>query len=148
MRRARSTVTATCFSPSFAVELQRERSNRARDHESLLQEKLKQARQTAEENLVFFVALHTQNHYWNDLESKTGTFKVALYTDDTDPISPLKIERLNQNQMADWSTLFPAMSPLDTGYFISFPPVEEVRNVRLLISGDPGAMEMTWRLTP
>ena len=143
---ARSTATATCFSPAFSVELQRERSRRAKDDPRLLDGHLNEAREAAEAQLTFFVSLHTQNHYWNDLESQQPTFKVLMYTDDSTPITPTKIKRLNQNQMADWSTLFPSISPLDTGYFISFPPPGRVSNLRLLISGDPGAMEMNWRL--
>ena len=52
----------------------------------------------ANETLEFFVALHTQNHYWNDLEVKRGTFKVQLYADDEPALLPDKIKRLNHER--------------------------------------------------
>jgi hypothetical protein len=144
---ARATSMATCLSPAFAGELQKERSKRARHDSGYAATKLSEAKTGANETLTFFVALHTQNHYWNDLERDTATFKVRLYADAKPAVAPNKIRRLNQNQMADWSTLFPTVGPLDTGYFISFSPVDGARKVRLLISGNPGAMEMVWKLS-
>lgn len=144
---ARATSMATCLSPAFAGELQKERSKRARHDAVFAASKLSEAKTGARETLTFFVALHTQNHYWNDLERANATFKVRLYADSNPAVAPKKIIRLNQNQMADWSTLFPTVGPLDTGYFVSFAPVDEARKVRLLISGNPGAMEMVWKLS-
>ena len=144
---ARATSVATCFSPSFAGELQKERSKRARHDTAFGARQLSEAKLKAEESLTFFVALHTQNHYWNDLERSKSTFQVKLYADSSPSVTPLKIERLSESQMADWSTLFPTVGPLDTGYFISFAPVEDARKIRLLISGNPGAMEMIWKLS-
>ena len=138
---------ATCFSPAFAHELQIERSKRARDDGQSALMKLEEANADARQALTFFVALHTHNHYWNDLEQASSTFKVKLYADANAAVAPTKIERLNQNQMADWSTLFPTVGPLDTGYLISFDPIDESREIRLLISGNPGAMEMVWKLS-
>ena len=144
---ARATSMVTCFSPAFARELQIERSKRARDDSQSASLKLEEANASTRSTLTFFVALHTQNHYWNDLERASSTFKVKLYADSSPAIAPTKIERLNQNQMADWSTLFPTVGPLDTGYFISFDPIDDAREIRLLISGNPGAMEMAWKLS-
>ena len=101
----------------------------------------------ANETLEFFVALHTQNHYWNDLEVKRGTFKVQLYADDEPALLPDKIKRLNMNEMADWLTLFPTVGPLQTGYIVRFKPVKSAKRLRLLISGNPGAMEMVWKIS-
>jgi hypothetical protein len=144
---ARATSMATCFSPSFAGELQTERSKRARDDSQSAALKRTEAEAIAKEVLTFFVALHTQNHYWNDLDRAASTFQVKLYADANPAVTPTKVQRLNQNQMADWSTLFPTVGPLDTGYFISFDPIDDAREIRLLISGNPGAMEMVWKLS-
>ncbi|MGB0647091.1 MAG: hypothetical protein ACPGQS_07940 [Bradymonadia bacterium] len=144
---ANATASVTCFSPAFAVELQKERSKRARHNREEKDTRLEQARSKANDRLEFFVALHTQNHYWNDLEVKRGTFKVQLYVDDKAAVQPEKIKRLNQNEMADWVTLFPTVGPLQTGYIIRFPPIESAKRLRLLISGNPGAMEMVWKIS-
>lgn len=144
---ANATASVTCFSPAFAVELQKERSKRARHNQEERDTRLEQARMKANETLEFFVALHTQNHYWNDLEVKRGTFKVQLYADDEPALLPDKIKRLNMNEMADWLTLFPTVGPLQTGYIVRFKPIESAKRLRLLISGNPGAMEMVWKIS-
>lgn len=145
---ARSTAKAVCFSPSFATNLEMERAERARLDAETAQRRLKAARATSDSQLVFFVALHTQNHFWNDLDRKKPTFSVKMYVDDDSAQEPDTIVRLGANEMANWSTLFPAISPLDTGYFVKFAAPNPKRHIRLLISGDPGAMEMKWNVAP
>ena len=145
---ARSTVKATCFSPTFAGILQAERAKRARLDLETSRARFYRAKEDARTRLVFFVALHTQNHFWNDLDRKNPTFTVKLYHDDGPVHLPARIIRLGENEMADWSTLFRTVSPLDTGYFIHFEAPVPKREVRLLISGDPGAMEMYWKIQP
>lgn len=144
----RSTVQVTCFSPTFARILEQERAQRARLDSDTARIRLKDAVEKAKEELVFFVALHTQNHFWNDLARKKPTFTVKLYVDGGTMQTPTSITRLGENQMADWSTLFPEVTALDTGYFVTFKAPEPSKEVRLLISGDPGAMEMRWKIKP
>lgn len=145
---ARSTAKAVCFSPNFATNLEMERAKRARLDAETAQQRLEAAKATSESQLTFFVALHTQNHFWNDLDRKQPTFSVKMYVDGDGAQKPHSIIRLGANEMANWSTLFPAISPLDTGYFIKFDAPDPKRRIRLLISGDPGAMEMKWNVAP
>lgn len=145
---ARSSVKVTCFSPTFAGILQNERANRSRLDSETAHARLERAKEEARKELVFFVALHTQNHFWNDLDRPKPTFTVKLQHDNGPSQKPSRIVRLGENEMADWSTLFPTVSPLDTGYFVAFQAPIPQQKVRLLISGDPGAMDLYWNIAP
>ena len=104
----RSTVQVTCFSPTFARILEQEQAQRARLDSDTARIRLKDAVEKAKEELVFG-ALHSES-FWNDLARKNPTFTVKLYVDGKNHANADGGTRLGENQMADWSTLFPSDS--------------------------------------
>ena len=143
-----ATTRVTCFSPSFTRAIQTERAMRRKMSATEIADQLAVSKSLTSDYLDFFVAMHTQNFHWNDLDQKNGTFQIKLFVDDLEAMNPVKIERLTDNELADWRTLFPKIGPLETGYFVRFPAPKAPRNLKLIIAGDPGAMEMAWIFAP
>lgn len=138
-------VSATLLSPTFeraraaelAARLDLTADERRREEEAL-------ARRAAEQRL-FFVALATQEHVHNDLRPRGGPFAAHLLVGEEALPASWVTEVATQEQVA-LQRLFPALTSLHRGYWVSFPAAPASAAPRLRVSGLPGAVTLSWEL--
>lgn len=137
-------VRATWFSPAFAaayVDYQIERLGLSPDEaEALLERTLEAARG----EVRFFVAVVTNDPLWNDMHQKDGTLRATLRVGE-EAIDPIRVDKLDDDEMADVRPFFPYADPLTTGYFVTFPLPEERRRLQLRIAGPPAVIDLVWK---
>lgn len=135
---------ATYFSPRFASAYARFRAERDGLPASEVQAAVEAAGKTAKAEARFFLAVVTNDPYWNDLDEADGTLKVRLWVSGGGPLRPRSIRRLSNDEMSDAVTFFPYAGPLTTGYWISFDPPADRRALRLKIAGPPAQLTLEW----
>lgn len=138
-------VTATCFSPSFAMAYAQQRARRQglpQAETTLLQRQLVRA---AENEIRFFMAVSTYNDHWNDLEDPKSTLRLRLFHgDDGRFIEPLRIERISEDELADLRLFFPYATPLTVAYAVIFPAPATPHRLRLRVAGPPAVVDLEW----
>jgi len=140
---------ATLFSPAFAKVLSEEKAERmglnSSEAAQLLEESLKISRQ----ELTIFVALVTKDPHWNDLGERAPTLIAKLSSDDgLNADRPTSVQRLTENEIADYRPFFPYADGLSTGYILTFKMPKRLDTLRLSIGGPPGLAEVEWLIEP
>ena len=136
-------VRATYFSPSFASAYAAYEAKRLALPRARQTERLAELNRSARTTARFFLSVATHEPLWNDLDRKGGSFRVVLIEGD-DEISPVRIERLSQDELADARFFFGYAGPLDTGYWVEFPRPANPKRVHLRLAGPPAVLDLTW----
>lgn len=71
---------------------------------------------------TFFAILRTPDRNWNDLESRTSVWRVAL-DDGVGQVEPEKVERLEKPWSAELQKLYPYLDEYAVAYRLRFPAV-------------------------
>jgi hypothetical protein len=95
---------------------------------------------------IFFAVVSTPFAQWNDLESKSSSWRVALGPEYTR--TPVKIERFERPFAVDLLTLYPYLDDFHVGYRIEFAPPPVDRGAKLMVGGALGKMEFDWSVQP
>lgn len=139
-------VTATCFSPDFASAYARQRARRQglpATEAAMLQRALVQA---AHNEVRFFMSVATADDHWNDLENPKSSLRLRLfYGLKGEFIEPLRIERVDADELADLRLFFPYSNPLAVGYVVLFPAPPAHSHLRLRVAGPPAVIDLDWQ---
>ena len=136
---------ATYVSPAFAAVWARFRAERL----GLAQEAAAADRATivgrAQGEARFFVAVSTNDPFWNDLHRTGGSLRATLGAGTDEPAIPaLSVTRLSNDEVADARIWFPYLDPLTAGYWVVFALPEDHRRLHLRIAGPPAVIDLAW----
>jgi hypothetical protein len=137
-------VQATYVAPRFAHAHARFRAERDGRPAGEVRQAAEAAGAQARNEARFFVAVNTNDPYWNDLDRAQPTLKVSLAGRDGVVAQAKEIRRLTADEMADAVTYFPYATPLTRGYWLVFPLPEDHRSLRLRIAGPPALIDLRW----
>lgn len=135
-------VDATYFAPAFALayaEQRRERLGLTPNEAKAERERLVER---ANGESRFFLAVVTNDFFWNDLDRKNGTLRSRLIVDG-EAVEAIKITRLNDDELSDLIPFFPYVTMMGRGYWAVFPKLEG-KAVQLRISGAPAIVDLKW----
>ncbi len=136
-------VNATWWSPVF-LRAARLESQRISGSESPIFALDSRRTQGAQESTRFFVALSTQNPYWNNLDSTEPSLRVTLEAGDAPPQQPTHVRKLSESELSNYRLMFPFADSLYSAYVISFPTKTGQKKIALNIAGFPGAVRLSW----
>lgn len=137
-------VQATYVSPRFAHAYARFRAERDGFPPGDVSQAVEAAGARARLEARFFVAVNTNDPYWNDLDHAEPTLKVSLSGRDGVVAQATEVRRLTANEMADAVIYFPYADALTRGYWLVFPLPEDHRSLRLRIAGPPALIDLRW----
>ena len=139
-------VQATCLSPSFEAwrgawhGVKRSLTQAEQDSVTL------SLIQRSKHQLLFFVALATQEQGFNDLRQRGSALKAHLLVGDQ-VLEPQWINELSSQERFSAPVDFPYLTPLYKGYWVSFPAQPTAKELSLRISSLLGTVTLRWTLT-
>lgn|GEM_PF-2351371 len=138
-------VQATCLSPAFESwrgawhGVKRSLTQAEQDSVTL------HLIQRSKKQLLFFVAVATQEQGFNDLRQRGSALKAHLIIGDQ-VFEPQWINELSSQERFSAPTDFPYLTPLYKGYWVSFPAQPTARELSLRISSLRGSVTLRWSL--
>ena len=135
-------VDATYFAPAFALAYAQQRTERLGLTVSEGQAERARLLERANSESRFFLAVVTNDFFWNDLDRKDGTLRARLIVDG-EAVAPIKITRLTDDDLSDLIPFFPYVTMLGRGYWAVFPRIEG-KDVQLRIAGAPAIIDLKW----
>ena len=102
----------------------------------------------AQREVRLFVAVVTNESFWNDLEDGDEATLRARLMHAGEALPPLRVERVTDDILADMGPFFPYADPLSRAYWITFPmPVDGVAaGLHLRIAGPPAIVDLHWEV--
>lgn len=156
-------VHATFLSPPFADAYMKE-SNRVFEPTPAQAAKARtEMEQRLEAHACFFLALHTEEQEWNDLELRNSRWRLYLQTDAGDRVIPDSVRQVSPRDRIP-TGLFPYATDFYEFYEVCFPstlidessserPVRTIVNpttrwLQLQMRSPMARMDLTWKLVP
>lgn len=141
-------VRATWFSPAFAAVYAARRAERLGMASAEAQNEAAAHIDAAQREVRLFVAVVTNEPFWNDLERGEAATLRARLMHQGNALAPVRIERISDDTLADMGPFFPYADPLTRAYWITFPmPAEGVaQGLHLRISGPPAIVDLHWEV--
>ncbi len=137
-------VTATFISPAFAAAKARFEAERLGMGREAARAHRAEAVARASAETLLFVAVSTNDPYWNDLDRSDGSLRARLRLADGTNLAPTSVEQLSSDAEADVRPFFPYLDPLYEAYWVRFPLPQDRDALRLRIAGAPAVVDLIW----